>query len=135
MDSNVKFLGAKQKCEEFLAFTSLEVRFLVDSSSCSNNKSFTNAIVMMIPYFFDKTPPSNSSRSNTRHTHTYANTTITGLALGLFVLYNSFLWLIAELSGCVYYCQHQTVVAVSYVPYPAVVDVCGLSNEINSSLE
>ena len=40
----------------FLAFTSLEVRFLEDSSSCSNDKSLTNAMVMMIPYFFDQTP-------------------------------------------------------------------------------
>ena len=54
----------KQKCKEFLAFNFLEVRFLVDSSSRSNNKSLTNAIVV---------PPSNSSRSNTQHTHTYAN--------------------------------------------------------------
>ena len=36
------FFG-QQKCEEFLAFSSLEVRFLVDSSSCNNNKSLTNA--------------------------------------------------------------------------------------------
>ena len=34
------------KCNEFQAFTSLEVKFLVDSSSCSNNKSLTNAIVI-----------------------------------------------------------------------------------------
>ena len=45
----------KQKCKEFLPFTflELEVRFLVDSSSCGNNKSLTNAMVMMVPYFFD----------------------------------------------------------------------------------
>ena len=42
-------------------------------------------------------------------------TTVTGLVLGLFVLYNSFPWLTAELRGCVYNCQHQTVVAVSLV--------------------
>ena len=53
MDSNAKIFLVKQKCKELLAFTSLEVRFLVDSSSCSNNKSLTNAIVMMVPYFFD----------------------------------------------------------------------------------
>ena len=40
MDSNAKIFLVKQKCKEFLAFTSLEVRFLVDSSSCSNNKSY-----------------------------------------------------------------------------------------------
>ena len=49
MDSNL----VKQKCKEVLAFTFLEVRFLVDSGGCSNNKRLTNAIVMMIPYFFD----------------------------------------------------------------------------------
>ena len=34
-------------------------------------------------------------------------------------------------------CQHLTVFAVSpiYVPYPAVVDACRLSNEINAALE
>ena len=64
MDSNAKNVLVKQKCKEFLTFSSLEVKFLVGSSSCSNNKSLTNAIVV---------PPSNSSRSNTRHTHTYAN--------------------------------------------------------------
>ena len=50
MDSNAKSFMVKQKCKDFLAFQSLEVRFLVDSSSCSNN---TNAIAMMIPHFFD----------------------------------------------------------------------------------
>ena len=63
-------------------------------------------------------------------------TTVTGLALGLFVLYNSFPWLTAELRGCVYYCQHLTVIAVSLVvPYSAVIEVCGLYNEINATLE
>ena len=74
-----EYFFVKQKCKEFPAFTSLEVRFLVDSNSCSSNKSFTNAIVV---------PPSNSSRCNTRHTHTYAQIilrTVTGLVLGLFV--------------------------------------------------
>ena len=51
MDSNANFLLLKQKYKEFLGFTSLEVRFLVDRSSCSNSNSLTNAIV--IPYFFD----------------------------------------------------------------------------------
>ena len=31
MDSNAKFFLVKLKCKEFLAFTSLKVRFLVDS--------------------------------------------------------------------------------------------------------
>ena len=39
-------------------------------------------------------------------------TTVTEQALQLFVLYNSFPWLTTELKGCVYYCQHLTVVAV-----------------------
>ena len=73
MDSNAKSLLLIQKCKEFLAFTSLKVRLLVDSSSCNNNKTLTNAIVMMISYFFDYTPPSNSSHSNTWHMHMYAN--------------------------------------------------------------
>ena len=55
MDSNAKFFLVKQKCNKFLAFTSQKVRFLVDNSSRSNNKSLTNAIVMMKPYFFDPT--------------------------------------------------------------------------------
>ena len=43
--------------------------------------------------------------------------TVIGLALGLFMLYcnNSFPWLTSELRGCVYYCQHLTVIAVSLV--------------------
>ena len=49
--SNANIFGAN-KCNEFLAFNSLEVRFLVDSSSCSN-KSLIDVIVMMILYFFD----------------------------------------------------------------------------------
>ena len=47
MDSNAKIFLIEQKCNEFLAFSSLEVRFLADSSSCSNNKSIANAIAMM----------------------------------------------------------------------------------------
>ena len=42
VDSKAKF-GSKQKCKEFLAFSSQsrpEVRLLIDSSSCSNKKSF-----------------------------------------------------------------------------------------------
>ena len=56
MDSNTKNLLVKQKCKEFLAFISLEVRFLLDSSSYSNNKGLTNAIVMVVLYFFDYRP-------------------------------------------------------------------------------
>ena len=50
---------------------------------------------------------------------------VTRLALGLFVLHNSFPWLTVELRGCVYYCQHLTVVAVSlvYVLFPVVIDL------------
>ena len=40
MDSNAKFFWVKQKYKEFLAFSSPEVSFLVDSSSCSDNKSY-----------------------------------------------------------------------------------------------
>ena len=49
--------------------------------------------------------------------HTYTNNSDDGhgLALGLFVMYNSFPWLIAELKGCAYYCQNLTVVTVSLV--------------------
>ena len=110
------FFG-QQKCEEFLAFSSLEVRFLVDSSSCNNNKSLTNAKIEHLwnTVFVNQTLPSNRSRRNyTQHTHIrIILTTVTGLALGLFVLYNSFPWLTAELRGCMYYCQHLTVVDVS----------------------
>ena len=47
----MKIFGVKQKYKVFLAFISPEVRFMVES--CSNNKSLTKSIVMMIPYFFD----------------------------------------------------------------------------------
>ena len=50
MDSNVKKFLVKQKCKELMAFTSLEVRFLVDSKQLQQQ---TNAIVMMVPYFFE----------------------------------------------------------------------------------
>ena len=40
MDSSMIFFSVKQKCREFLAFNSPEVRFLVNSSSCSNKKSY-----------------------------------------------------------------------------------------------
>ena len=55
MDSNAKNSWSNRDAK-FLAFTSLEVRFMVDSSSYSNNRSLTNAIVTMIPYFFDYRP-------------------------------------------------------------------------------
>ena len=95
IDSNAKIFLVKQQCKEFLAFTSLEVRFLVDSSSCNNN-SLSNAIVI---------PPLNRSHSNTRHTHTYANNSNDGhQASGRAVcVYNSFPWVAAELRGCVFY--------------------------------
>ena len=64
-------------------------------------------------------------------------TTVTMLALGLFVLYESFPRLTAGLRGCVYYWQHLATVTVSLVPtlYPAVVDVSKLSKEIIAALE
>ena len=37
---------------EFLAFTFLEVRFLVDSSNCGNNRRLTNATVMVLYFFY-----------------------------------------------------------------------------------
>ena len=55
MDSNAKNSWSNRDAK-LLAFTTLEVRFMVDSSSYSNNKSLTNAIVTMIPYFFDIDP-------------------------------------------------------------------------------
>ena len=107
-----KFL-VKQKCKEFLAFRS---EVIGRQCSCSNNKSLNykrHSDDDTVPYFFDYRvrPRIVAACSNTRHTHT--NTTVNGLALGLFVLYNSFPWLTAELRGCVYYCHHLTVVAVS----------------------
>ena len=63
-------------------------------------------------------------------------TTVTRLALGMFVLYNPLSWLTAELRGCVYYYQHLTVVTAPLVrTFLAVIDVCALSNEINATLE
>ena len=110
MDSNVKFVGLNA---EFLAFSPLEVRFLVDSSSCRNNKSLTNTIVMVVPYFFDQTPPSNSSCSNTWHTHMYTNNSDDCHRASTRAV--RVVPLTAELRGCVYYCQHLTVVAISLV--------------------
>ena len=42
-----------------------------------------------------------------------------------------FPWLTAELRGCVYYCQHPTVITVSlvHIPFLAFID---LSNKINT---
>ena len=42
MDSNAKNFGPNRNAKGFLAFSPLEVRFLVDCSSCGN---FTNAKV------------------------------------------------------------------------------------------
>jgi len=51
MDSNTKTFWSNRNAE-FLAFTFLEVRFLVDL--LQQQKSLTNAIgIVMIPYFFD----------------------------------------------------------------------------------
>ena len=72
MDSNTQNFLVEQKCRVPGLHLSRS-EFLVDNSSCSNDKSLTNAIVMMVPYFFNQTPPSNSSRSKTWHTHTYGN--------------------------------------------------------------
>ena len=45
------------------------------------------------------------------------------LVLGLFVLYNLFPRLTAGLRGCAKYLQHLTVIAVSFIPYPIIIDV------------
>ena len=58
--------------------------------------------------------------------------TLTLLALGPFVLYASLLRLKEELRGCIHYSQHLAI--VSYIPYPAVVNVCGLSKKKNMPL-
>ena len=110
MDSSAKFFFfVKQKCKEFPAFSPLlEVKFLVDSNSCSNNKSFTNAIVV---------PPSNSSCCNTRHTHTYANNSDDGQRASARAVCVVQLLSMGDsrTERFVYYCQHLTVVAVSVV--------------------
>ena len=102
-----KFL-VKQKCKEFLAFSSLEVRFLVDSSSCSNNKILTNVIVV---------PPSNSSRNNKWHTYANNSNNSRGSTRAARVV-QLFPSVTAELRGCVYclvYCQYLTVITVLLV--------------------
>ena len=76
-----------------------------------------------------------ASRCGT-HIHVQIISMVIGLALGLFVLYNLFPHLIAELRGCAYYWQRLTSSLYhSYVSYPAVVDVCGLSKGVNAVLE
>ena len=121
MDSNAKKFLVKQKCKKFLAFSSRsEVRFLVDSSSCSNNKSYKHQSRTSMGYCISSTEcrPRIVAAATIRGTRTRTQitlTTVTRLALGLFALYNSFTFLTAELRGCVYYCQHLTVVAVSLV--------------------
>ena len=57
--------------------------------------------------------------------------------LALFVLYDWFPRLTAELRGSAYYRQQLTVVTVLlvYMAYRAVIDVCGISKEINATLE
>ena len=123
MDSNTK---VKQKCKELLAFTSLEVRFLVDSSSCSN------ATVRWWYRISSTRPRLRIAAAATRGTRTCMRITlmtVTGLALGLFVLCNSFPWMTVELRGCVVLLPPslQSSPYRSYVPYPAIIDVCGLS--------
>ena len=77
-----------------------------------------------------------AARRGTRTRRRIILTTLTGLALGLFRVLQLFSWLTAELRGRVYYCQHLTVVAVSsYIPYSAVIDVCGLFNEMKAALK
>ena len=45
------------------------------------------------------------------------------ISLELFVLYDSFPWLTAELGGCV----SKSSLYHSYVPYPAIIDDCDFS--------
>ena len=117
-DSNAKKFLVKQKCKKFLAFSSRsEVRFLVDSSSCSNNKSYKHQSRTSMGYRISSTEcrPRIVAAATIRGTRTRTRitlTTVIGLALGLFGLYNYFTLLTAELRGCVYYCQHLTVIAV-----------------------
>ena len=59
-----------------------------------------------------------SSHNNyMRHMHMHANNSDDNhwASLGQFMLYTSFPLLAAELRGCVYYCQHVTVLAVLLV--------------------
>ena len=130
-NESLKFNGFK--CENFVGQTEMhgvpglhiEVRFLVDNSSCSK--------VLQTPKRCNSStrPRPQIVATATHGTRIHMRIIlmmVTRLALGLFVLYNSFPWLKAELRGCVYYCKHLTVVAVS----PAVID---RSNEINAALE
>ena len=52
MDSNMKKAFVKQKCKEFLAFSSPEVRFLIDTATSSNKNSgqVENAEVRKLKY-------------------------------------------------------------------------------------
>ena len=71
----------KKKCKKFLAFSSLEVRLLVDSSSCSNNKSYErqNRTSMGCRISLTRCHPRIGNCSNyTRHVHTYVNNSDNG---------------------------------------------------------
>ena len=75
MDSNAKFFLVRRNAE-FLTFSSLEVRFLVDSTcrSCSNNKSLTNAKVEHSWISYSLTIDAQIvAAATTAHAHEYAN--------------------------------------------------------------
>ena len=56
-------------------------------------------------------------------------TMVTGLVLGLFMLYDLFLQLTAELKGCDYYCSiEQLLLYWSYIPYSAPRCLLSISN-------
>ena len=87
----------EEKCKEFLAFSSLQVRFPVDSSSCNNNKSLINAEVQhlwnTVFLRLDAHLEYGVAAATIRGARTRMRiilTTVTGQELGLFLLYNSF---------------------------------------------
>ena len=81
-----------------------KVEFLLDPYLATLNNVLTLCVIH-IPYFFEQTPPLNSS--SVCSIHKSMQIISDGLiSLELFVLYDSFPWLTAELGGCVSNSHH-----------------------------
>ena len=106
MDSNAEIFLVKQKCDEFLAFSSLEVRFLVDKQQLQQQQK---------PYKCHSGVETVFLRLDSALAHVCEYDGHLASARAVCVVQLGFPWLTAELRGCVHYCQHLTVVTVMLV--------------------
>ena len=98
-----------------------EVTVLVVTQTCTTKHN--EVVPLMNPatleYITQHITASSGSKGllHVAHTHVCKQflTTVIGLVLGLFVLYNSLPWLTAGLRGCAYYQQRLTFVTVSLI--------------------